>query len=70
MLEVAARVGLLHRVGGGMYRIHPALPGYLAAGWHAEDAGGYEQEREASRAGPAGCLRRFQPMADGADRIR
>ena len=30
-----------------MYRIHPALPGYLAAGWHAEDPAGYDQEREA-----------------------
>ena len=30
-----------------MYRIHPALPGYLAAGWHAEDPAGYGQEREA-----------------------
>ena len=32
----------------GMYRIHPALPGYLAAAWHAEDPGGYEQERQAA----------------------
>ena len=30
-----------------MYQIHPALPGYLAAGWHAEDPAGYDQEREA-----------------------
>ena len=47
MLEDAARVGLLTGLGAGMYRIHPALPGYLAAGWHAEDPGGYDQEREA-----------------------
>ncbi len=47
VLQDAARVGLLAGLGGGMYRIHPALPGYLAAGWHAEDPGGYAQEREA-----------------------
>ena len=47
VLEDAARVGLLTGLGGGMYQIHPALPGYLAAGWHAEDPAGYSQEREA-----------------------
>ena len=47
VLEDAARVGLLTGLGAGMYQIHPALPGYLAAGWHAEDPGGYGQEREA-----------------------
>ena len=47
MLQDAARVGLLTGLGAGMYRIHPALPGYLAAGWHAEDPAGYDQEREA-----------------------
>ena len=46
-LEDAARVGLLSVLGGGMYRIHPALPGYLAAAWHAEDPGGYNRQREA-----------------------
>ena len=48
VLDDAARVGLLTALGGGMYQIHPALPGYLAAGWHAEDPGGYDQERQAS----------------------
>ncbi len=48
VLEDAARVGLLTGLGAGMYRIHPALPGYLAAGWHAADPGRYDQEREAS----------------------
>jgi len=46
VLEDAARVGLLTGIGGGLYRIHPALPGYLAAGWQAEDPAGYTQERE------------------------
>jgi tetratricopeptide (TPR) repeat protein len=47
VLENAARVGLLTGIGAGMYQIHPALPGYLAAGWHAEDPSGYEAERAA-----------------------
>ena len=47
VLEDAARVGLLTGLGAGMYQIHPALPGYLAAGWHAEDPAGYAPEREA-----------------------
>ena len=37
VLEDADRVGLLTGLGAGMYRIHPALPGYLAAGWRAAD---------------------------------
>ena len=48
VLQDAARVGLLSPVGGGMYRIHPALPGYLAAAWHAGNPGGYEEERLAA----------------------
>jgi tetratricopeptide (TPR) repeat protein len=47
VLEDATRVGLLTGLGAGMYRIHPVLPGYLATVWHAEDPGGYDQERQA-----------------------
>jgi tetratricopeptide (TPR) repeat protein len=47
VLQDAARVGLLTSMGAGMYRIHPALPGYLAAGWRAEDPGGYGVEKAA-----------------------
>jgi tetratricopeptide (TPR) repeat protein len=47
VLDDAARVGLLTGLGIGMYQIHPALPGYLAAGWQAEDPGGYDQQRQA-----------------------
>ena len=47
VLEDAARVGLLTSLGAGVYRIHPALPGYLAAGWHAEVPADYNQERGA-----------------------
>jgi tetratricopeptide (TPR) repeat protein len=46
-LADAARVGLLTSLGAGLYRIHPVLPGYLAAGWQAADPGGYDAEREA-----------------------
>jgi tetratricopeptide (TPR) repeat protein len=47
VLEDAARVGLLTGIGAGMYQIHPALPGYLAAGWQAEDPAAYVAERAA-----------------------
>jgi tetratricopeptide (TPR) repeat protein len=47
VLRDAARVGLLTGIGMGMYRIHPALPRYLVAGWQAASPGGYEQERDA-----------------------
>jgi tetratricopeptide (TPR) repeat protein len=48
VLEDAARVGLLSPIGGGMYRIHPALPGYLAAAWQTGNPGGYAEERQAA----------------------
>ncbi len=48
VLQDAARVGLLSGLGAGMYRIHPALPGYLTAAWHADDPSGYEGERQAA----------------------
>ena len=38
-LEDAGRVGLLTSLGGGMYRIHPALPSYMAALWDHEEPG-------------------------------
>jgi tetratricopeptide (TPR) repeat protein len=48
VLQDAARVGLLTGIGAGMYRIHPALPGYLAAAWRDGNPGGYEQQRQAA----------------------
>ena len=45
-LEDAARVGLLAPLGSGMYRIHPALPAYLAAEWRAEDPDGHNSIRD------------------------
>jgi tetratricopeptide (TPR) repeat protein len=44
-LDVAAEAGLLTDVGAGMYRIHPALPAFLAAAWRGEDPAGYEPQR-------------------------
>ena len=47
-LDDAARVGLLTRLAGAffhgypVYRIHPALPGYLAAAWRAENPGAHD----------------------------
>ncbi|HXL93554.1 MAG TPA: tetratricopeptide repeat protein [Streptosporangiaceae bacterium] len=48
VLQEATRFGLLSEIGENMYRIHPALPGYLAAAWRAADPSSYEQEREAA----------------------
>jgi len=42
VLDDAARVGLLTPLGASMYRVHPALPAYLAARWRAEDPEGHD----------------------------
>ena len=47
-LDDAARVGLLTPLGSVMYRVHPALPAYLAARWRAEDPGGHDSVRDAA----------------------
>ena len=47
-LEDAARVGLLTGLSGGRYRIHPALPGYLAAWWRRQDPDDHDAAREAA----------------------
>jgi tetratricopeptide (TPR) repeat protein len=65
VLEDAARVGLLTGLGSSMYQIHPALPGYLAAGWRAEDPGGYAQEREAREQALCGVCARFSRWLTG-----
>jgi tetratricopeptide (TPR) repeat protein len=48
VLDQAAGVGLLSRLGGGKYRIHPALPAYLAARWRTEEPDGYHHQRAAA----------------------
>ena len=47
-LDDAARVGLLTPLSSVMYRVHPALPAYLAARWRAEDPGGHDSVRDAA----------------------
>jgi tetratricopeptide (TPR) repeat protein len=47
-LEDAARVGLLTRLSPEIYRIHPALPGYLAEGWRREEPDGHDAVRDAT----------------------
>ncbi len=47
-LDDATRVGLLTDLGGSMYRIHPALPGYLAAEWRREDPENHDAVRDAA----------------------
>jgi tetratricopeptide (TPR) repeat protein len=46
-LDAAARAGLLTSF-GGMYRIHPAMPAYLAALWSTQDPAGYRDQRAAA----------------------
>jgi tetratricopeptide (TPR) repeat protein len=47
-LDAAAGAGLLTRLGLGMYRLHPALPAFLAARWHTEEGGRYDAQRAAA----------------------
>ena len=55
-LQDVTQVGLLSSIGAGMYQVHPALPGYLAAEWQASNPDGYATERAASeRALRAAC---------------
>jgi len=48
ILDAAAGAGLLTRLGGGMYRLHPALPAYLVARWRADECAGYDDQRAAA----------------------
>jgi tetratricopeptide (TPR) repeat protein len=65
VLQDAARTGLVTGPAGGMYQIHPALPGYLAAAWHAENPRGYSQERKACEQALCGACARFGRWLDG-----
>ncbi|MEV5975126.1 CHAT domain-containing protein [Streptomyces sp. NPDC051921] len=58
-LDRAADVGLLTRIGARTYRIHPALPGYLAMRWRAEDRARYGAERAAAEAAFLGAYADF-----------
>jgi tetratricopeptide (TPR) repeat protein len=48
LLDHSVRVGLVSPLGAGMYWIHPALPGYLAARWRREDPDRYAEQRDAA----------------------
>jgi tetratricopeptide (TPR) repeat protein len=48
VLDAAAGAGLLTRLGRGMYRLHPALPAYLAARWRTEEGAGSDDRRAAA----------------------
>ncbi|HEV2809888.1 MAG TPA: tetratricopeptide repeat protein [Acidimicrobiales bacterium] len=47
-LDEAAQVGLLTPIDANMYRIHPALPAYLAALWRSEDPEHHDARRDAA----------------------
>ena len=61
-LQTAATVGLIAKVDSNLYRMHPALPGYLAARWRAEDPLAYPAEE---RATVKGLLRAHALIGDG-----
>ena len=48
-LDAAAGVGLLTRLGGPMFRMHPALPAYLTAAWRSREPVGYPAEVAAAQ---------------------
>ncbi|MCX5801141.1 MAG: tetratricopeptide repeat protein [Candidatus Eisenbacteria bacterium] len=43
-LQACVGAGLLSKIGGGMYRIHPALPAYLVALWRKEAGEAFDAE--------------------------
>lgn len=47
-LEDGVRVGLLTRLGLGMYQLHPALPGYLSSAWRREEPIDHDAARAAA----------------------
>ena len=49
LLAACVSLGLLTRLGTGMYRIHPALPGYLTALWKQRAGITFAKEKEAAR---------------------
>ena len=73
-LDAAARAGLLTAIGRGMYRIHPALPAYLAARWRTQEPAAMKPSGP-PRSGPCsprtprsatGCTSRSPPVTPGS----
>lgn len=48
LLQRLTAVGLLSRLGAGMYRLHPALPAWLLAAWRETAGAGLAAERAAA----------------------
>jgi tetratricopeptide (TPR) repeat protein len=48
LLQQLTAVGLLSRLGAGMYRLHPALPAWLMAAWRENAEEGFTAERTAA----------------------
>jgi tetratricopeptide (TPR) repeat protein len=65
VLQDATRVGLLTGLGPGLYRSHPALPGYLASEWRAGNPGGYGPERDACEQALRAACAAFSRWATG-----
>ena len=70
VLDAAAGAGLLTGLGGGMYRIHPALPAYLAARWRTEEGAGYDGQRAAATRALLSAYAAFGDWLLRADRFR
>ncbi|WP_321339464.1 tetratricopeptide repeat protein [uncultured Cohaesibacter sp.] len=49
LLDQATSLGLLTSLGAGLYRLHPALPAFLAAQWRANAKDTFEAEHKAVR---------------------
>nr|WP_321483309.1 tetratricopeptide repeat protein [uncultured Cohaesibacter sp.] len=49
LLDQATSLGLLTSFGAGLYRLHPALPAFLAAQWRANAKDTFEAEHKAVR---------------------
>ena len=64
LLERLVAVGLLSALGGGMYRLHPALPAWLAADWRGRGRRRIRRRARRRRAGAAARLCRFGTLAD------
>jgi tetratricopeptide (TPR) repeat protein/tRNA A37 threonylcarbamoyladenosine biosynthesis protein TsaE len=70
ILDAANAVGLLTNLGGGMYRIHPALPAYLTARWrHTTEnhAGEREATEQAVLTGFANLMNWADSQIGGGD---
>ena len=48
LLQYLASIGLLSRLGVGMYSLHPALPAWLAAAWRSAADSNFAAERNAA----------------------